>query len=310
MTSPDQVLLSVTMLRPDEKLLLTALRAEGLKAQPLLMEDLAEVVAGHSGPPALALIRNLSHRDAISVSRRLEHAGVTTLNRASTIETCNDKGLQALLFARSGIPHPVTRHAFSYDQVRSTVAAFGLPSVVKPVSGSWGRGVTKMANAECVDAWVGGRESADAGGKLFPVVVQEYIDKPGHDLRVVVVGRTPVVAIQRVSDDWRTNTHLGAEVRRTEITPEIEKLCGQVVDALGPGFYGVDLVEDLTTGELLVLEVNANPEFARSSALHGVNVAGHLAAYIAQQLSEEHSQSPVPGLSENRSGQQLAASAV
>ncbi|MFF8308861.1 RimK family alpha-L-glutamate ligase [Streptomyces lydicus] len=285
MTTSDQVLLSVTMLRPEEKLLLGALRDEGLTARPLLMEDLAEIVAGHTGPPALALIRNLSHRDAISVARRLEHAGVPTLNRTATIETCNDKGLQALLFARHGIPHPDTRHAFSFDQVRKTVADLGMPAVVKPVSGSWGRGVSKMTHADCVEAWVAGRESTDATGKQFPVVVQEYIDKPGHDLRVVVVGQTPVVAIQRVSDDWRTNTHLGAEVRRVEVTAGMEKLCGQVVDALGPGFYGVDLVENRSTGELLVLEVNANPEFARSSAQHGVNVAGHLAAYVAETLT-------------------------
>ncbi|AYN41229.1 RimK family alpha-L-glutamate ligase [Streptomyces dangxiongensis] len=285
MTDADQILLSVTMLRPEEKLLLGALRAQGLAARPLLLEDLSAVVAGEAGMASLALIRNLSHREAISVSRRLEHAGVTTLNRAAAIETCNDKGLQALLFARYGIPHPATRHAFSYDQVRTRVAELGLPAVVKPVSGSWGRGVTKMANAECVEAWAGGRESADASGKLFPVVVQEYVDKPGHDLRVVVVGSSPVVAIQRVSDDWRTNTHLGAEVRRIEVSPEIEKLCGQVVDVLGPGFYGVDLVEDRATGDLLVLEVNANPEFARSSARHGVDVAGLLAAYVAEQLA-------------------------
>ncbi|MET9845292.1 RimK family alpha-L-glutamate ligase [Streptomyces ossamyceticus] len=285
MTTPDEVLLSVTMLRPEEKLLLGALRAEGLAARPLLMEDVAAVVAGQGGPPALAVIRNLSHRDAVNVSRRLEYAGVTTLNRSSVIEACNDKGLQSLLFARHGIPHPVTRHAFSYDQVRAAVSELGMPAVVKPVSGSWGRGVTKMANAECVEAWAGGRESADATGKLFPVVVQSYIDKPGHDLRVVVVGRTPVVAIQRVSDDWRTNTHLGAEVRRVEVTAEIDKLCGQVVEALGPGFYGVDLVEDRSTGELLVLEVNANPEFAKSSERHGVDVAGLYAAYVAERVS-------------------------
>ncbi|MER5541600.1 RimK family alpha-L-glutamate ligase [Streptomyces sp. NPDC001118] len=285
MTTSDQILLSVTMLRPEEKLLLGALRDEGLTARPLLMEDLAEIVAGHTGPPALALIRNLSHRDAISVSRRLEHAGVSTLNRAATIETCNDKGLQSLLFAQHGIPHPVTRHAFSFDQVRQTVADLGMPAVVKPVSGSWGRGVSKMTNTDCVEAWAAGRESTDAMGKQFPVVVQKYVDKPGHDLRVVVVGRTPVVAIQRVSDDWRTNTHLGATVERVELSAEMEKLCGQVVDALGPGFYGVDLVEDRSTGELLVLEVNANPEFARSSARHGVNVAGHLAAYVAETLA-------------------------
>lgn len=162
-----EVLLSVTMLRPDEKLLLEALRAKGLSVRPTLLEDLAGVVAGRTAPPGLALIRNLSHREAIGVARRLEAVGVQTLNRASTIETCNDKGLQALLFAQHGIPHPVSLHAYSYQQVRESVAELGWPAVLKPVSGSWGRGVTRMTDEECVDAWVGGRESADAAGKLF-----------------------------------------------------------------------------------------------------------------------------------------------
>lgn len=69
------------------------------------------------------------------------------------------------------------------------------------------------------------------------------------------------------------------------MTAEIDKLCQQVVDVLGPGFYGVDLVEDRAAGELLVLEVNANPEFAKSSAEHGVDVAGLYAAYVAEQVS-------------------------
>lgn len=283
-SSTADVLLSVTMLRPDEKLLLQALRSEGLAARAVLRGDLAELISGDIPPPAVTLVRNLSHSEAIDIARRLETVGIPTLNTARAIEACNDKGLQALLFARRGVPHPVSRHAFSFDQVRQGIAEVGWPAVVKPVSGSWGRGVTRIVNQECFDAWVGGRESADAAGKLFPVLVQEHIDKPGHDLRVVVVGRTPVVAIRRTSDEWRTNTHLGAKVERVDVTPEIEKLCAEAIDVLGEGFYGVDLVEDRSTGELKVLEVNANPEFARSSAIHGVNVAEHLAAHIAERV--------------------------
>jgi len=283
-TVEHDVLLSVTMLRPEEKLLLRALRARGVAARPALQEDLAEVLAGQTAPPRLSLIRNLSHREAVGVARRLEHLGAPTLNRTSAIELCNDKGLQALLFARHDIPHPMSRHAYSYSQVRQAVSELGWPAVLKPVSGSWGRGVTKLVNDECVEAWVGGRESTDAGGKFFPVLIQEYVDKPGYDLRVVVVGRMPVVAIRRVSAGWRTNTHLGAEVERAEITAEIDKLCTQVADVLGDGFYGIDLLEDRGDGELKVLEVNANPEFAQSAAVHGVDVAGHLAAHVAERL--------------------------
>ncbi len=281
---PDDVVLSLTMLRPEERLLLDALRVRGLAVRTALPPDLADVLSGRVEAPRLVVLRNLSHREAIGTARRLEQAGVPTFNRAAAIEVCNDKGLQALLLGQHGVAHPRSLHAFTHDQVRSAVESLGWPAVVKPVSGSWGRGVVRVTDEEALDVWVGARESVDAAGKLFPVLVQEYIDKPGHDLRVVVVGREPVVAIRRISQDWRTNTHLGAAVERAEITDEMAKLCLAVVELLGEGFYGIDLIEDRTTGATAVLEVNANPEFARSSARHGVDVAGRLADHIAGGL--------------------------
>jgi [lysine-biosynthesis-protein LysW]--L-2-aminoadipate ligase len=281
------VLLSVTVLRPEERRLLDALRARGLSARPALPPDIAQVLSGREEPPRLALIRNLSHREALGTARRLERAGITTLNSSSAIEVCVDKGLQALLFDRRGIAHPTTRHAFNHDQVREAVAELGWPVVVKPPSGSWGRGVTRLTDEGELEAWSGGWESADATGKLFPVLVQQFVDKPDHDLRVVVAGESPIVAFRRRSSHWRTNTHLGAQVEPTEITPDMEHICAQVVSALGPGFYGVDLVQDRATGRMSVLEVNANPEFARSSETHGVDVAGHCAAYAAKVAHAE-----------------------
>ncbi|QSB04164.1 RimK family alpha-L-glutamate ligase [Natronoglycomyces albus] len=302
------VLLSVTKLRPEEKLLAAALRQQGKTVETILPADLGKVVnsgltqsTGLKGsgstpttPPArMGLIRNLSHQQALQTARLLEYSGIPTLNRTSAIETCADKGLQSVLFACHGIPHPEARLAFGFDQVRYACADFGWPAVVKPVSGSWGRGVSRMVNEECLDAWVGGRESADAAGKLFPVLVQQYIEKPGHDLRVVVVGDNAIAAIARSSDDWRTNTTLGATVRACEITPAIRHLCKQVTDVLGPGFYGIDLIENHKTGELMVLEVNANPEFAKSSQVHGVDVAGRLASHIATVLDQQTTPAPI-----------------
>ncbi|GAA0357215.1 RimK family alpha-L-glutamate ligase [Actinoallomurus spadix] len=275
------VLLSVTLLRPEERRLLDALRAQGLSARPALPPDIAEVLSGREEPPRLTVIRNLSHREALGVARRLESAGIPTVNRAAAIEVCGDKGLQALLFERHGVPHPATRHASTYDQVREAITGLGWPVVVKPPSGSWGRGVTRLSGESELEAWIGGRESVDAAGKSFPVLVQRYVDKPDHDLRVIVVGERPIVAFRRRSEHWRTNTHLGARVERVEISAETGRLCADVVSALGPGFYGVDLVEDRADGRMSVLEVNANPEFARSSDTHGVDVAGHYAAYAA-----------------------------
>jgi [lysine-biosynthesis-protein LysW]--L-2-aminoadipate ligase len=287
MPSPAEVLLSVTILRPDEKLLLKAIRATGLQVRTVLPAELGEVLSAGRAP-GLAVIRNLSHRQAIDVARRLQYLDVRTLNSASAIEVCNDKGLQALLFTANNVAHPESRHAFSYQQVSEAAETLGWPAVLKPVSGSWGRGVTKLSDQHSVEAWAGGHESVDAAGKNFPVLVQRYIDKPGHDLRVIVVGRKPVVAIKRSSTDWRTNTHLGATVTRVEVSPDMHKRCTEVVDLLGEGFYGIDLITDRDTGELMVLEVNANPEFARSSAIHGVDIAAQLAGYLADLAAYGH----------------------
>lgn len=284
MTEPVDVLVAVTMLRPEERLLLDALRGRGLTAATGLTRDIGAVLNGTAPAPAALLVRTLSHRDAAQVARRAEAAGIPALNSAAALDVCHDKGLQALLFARHGIPHPRSFHAYTDEDVARCGEELGWPVVVKPLSASWGRGVVRLTGPETLAAWSGGRESADAAGKAFPVLVQEYVEKPEHDLRVIVIGNQPVVAIERRSTDWRTNTHLGASVRRTEITESITLLCKQVTDLVGPGFYGVDLVEDVRDRQLRVLEVNANPEFARSSREHGVNIAELLADHVAERI--------------------------
>jgi len=281
---PVDVLVSVTMLRPEERLLLDALRGRGLTAATGLARDVGAVLNGTAPAPATILVRTLSHRDAAQVARRAEAAGIPALNTAAALDVCNDKGLQALLFGSHDVPHPRSFHAYADDEIAAFGDRLGWPIVVKPLSASWGRGVVRLGSRDTLDAWSGGRESTDAAGKAFPVLVQEYIEKPDHDLRVIVIGTQPVVAIQRHSTDWRTNTHLGASVSRTDITEDIILLCKRVTDLIGPGFYGVDLIEDIRDKQLRVLEVNANPEFARSSREHGVDIAGLLADLIVERI--------------------------
>jgi [lysine-biosynthesis-protein LysW]--L-2-aminoadipate ligase len=235
----------------------------------------------------MLMVRNLSHREAIGTARRFACAGIPTFNNDCAIERCADKGLQALLFAQHGVPHPISHHAFDHEQVRASVSAVGWPAVIKPLSASWGRGVALIPDEAALRAWAAGWEAADAAGKQFPVLVQQCVDKPGHDLRVLVVGAEPVVAIRRRGHEWRTNTHIGAGIEPVEITEPVRELCKQTVMVLGPGFYGVDLIEDRHTGALYVLEVNANPDFARSSAVHGVDVAGIVATHVVGVLATE-----------------------
>lgn len=280
------VLLSVTVVRQEEKQLIAALRERGCTVTVAKLADLATVLNGTDDPPDIALVRNLAHHEAVEATRRLTVLGVPTVNSVQAVELCGDKGQQALLFARQGIPHPKSYLAYDLAQVTALVGTLGT-AVIKPVSASWGRGLARITDAATLECWAAGRESVDVAGKHFPVLVQEYLAKPGYDLRVVVVGAEPVVSIQRVSEDWRTNTHLGATVRPTPLTVPVRRLVSSVLAHTGPGFYGVDIVVEAGTGRHYVLEVNANPEFAKSAPIHGVDIAGLLADHVQRRGGAE-----------------------
>ncbi|MDG4785116.1 RimK family alpha-L-glutamate ligase [Micromonospora sp. WMMD1102] len=284
MNETADVLVSVTIVRPEERLLLRALRATGLTARSVTPRHTAAILNGAVPRPRAVLLRNVSHRELAAMSDRFEQAGIETLNTPGAVRLCLSKDLQAIAFARSGVPHPTTHVAFSVEQVGEYVAALGGDAVLKPISGSWGRGVVRVSDDAQLDAWAGGREGLDPRGTNFPVVVQQYVPKPGYNLRVHVVGHRPVVAYRQISPGLCTNTHQGGLVEPVPVTDRARELCDRVVDCFGPGFYGIDLVESVETGEMWVLEVNTNPDFARSSEIHGVDIPGHVAEYVRDRV--------------------------
>jgi [lysine-biosynthesis-protein LysW]---L-2-aminoadipate ligase len=282
-----RVIVSVSQLRQEEKLILCALEREGIPAEVVTSYNISGYLNAESGGRSndLVLIRNLSHSDAAATSRLYEQAGALTINASRAIDLCANKALQALSFRRAKVPQPGFRVVMSSDEVHEAGAALGYPYVIKPVDASWGRGVVRITHEDCCASWAGARESLDATGKNFPVLAQEYVDKGNYDIRVLVVGEAPIVSFKRVSENFRTNTSLGAKVVPMETTPAIAAICKKIVAIVGEGIYGVDLFEHQRTRELLVCEVNHNPQFARSAPIHGVDVAGRIAAYVKRRIS-------------------------
>jgi glutathione synthase/RimK-type ligase-like ATP-grasp enzyme len=84
----------------------------------------------------------------------------------------------------------------------------------------------------------------------------------GHDLRLVVAGRTVVGAIERHSPpgDWRTNVALGGSRRPTSPPPRACDLAIAAAAALGIDLVGVDLLPT-GAGEYTVIELNGAVDF-------------------------------------------------
>jgi [lysine-biosynthesis-protein LysW]--L-2-aminoadipate ligase len=226
----------------------------------------------------IALIREISLTSARYVARALEATGTATVNNSSVIEMCGDKVLTALAFARHGVVTPRTLAALAEPAAVRACDEIGYPAVIKPAVGSWGRLVCRVPDRETAADLLEHRGQLP-GPQHRVTCVQEWVDKPGRDIRVLVVGDQPVAAMYRRSAHWRTNAALGAEPAPCRITSDLAKLATAAARAVGGGVLGVDVVED-ADGRLLALEVNHGTEFRALQSVTDVDLAGVIVEHV------------------------------
>jgi RimK family alpha-L-glutamate ligase len=281
----NKILLCLTRLREEEKRIKLFLESLGFEVE-ICLDSASLPLNINRTNNCIALLRNLSQKEALKRAELLELTGVPTVNSSNSISICTNKAKQSILFEKHRIPQPSYKVAFNFEDLKKSQNYFKDGFVIKPVSSSWGRGIAKIDTKESLDAWIAARESMDVGNNHFPVLAQEYIHKGDYDIRVVIVGNKPIVAFKRVSNDsWLTNTHLGAKVEPINMNEEIQAICNKVCKILGKGIYGVDLFYDYENSLYRVCEVNHNPEFSQSWKIHGVDVAKYIASFI-QDFSE------------------------
>ncbi|OGL42448.1 MAG: hypothetical protein A2161_04925 [Candidatus Schekmanbacteria bacterium RBG_13_48_7] len=113
--------------------------------------------------------------------------------------------------------------------------------------------------------------------------LQEYINKPGRDIRVFVVGTKPICAIYRDSMHWITNTARGGKTSNCPLTNELQDLCSSAAEALGGGLLAIDV---FGTGEdLKINELNHTMECRNSEEPTGVNIARLIVEYCMECIS-------------------------
>lgn len=276
--SDPSVVLVASRIRGEERALLAALAARGVRHEVLDPRTLVIDPAGaRQDAGEVALVREISLTSARYTARALEAAGTLTVNTSSVIDVCGDKALTALAFARHGVAAPHTMVTLAGPAALRACERIGYPVVLKPVTGSWGRLVSRAADEETAAALLEHRAMLP-GPQHRVTCVQEWVDKPGRDIRVLVVGDQPVAAMYRRSAHWRTNAALGADVASCPIGPDLAKLATAAARAVGGGVLGVDVVED-ADGRLLAIEANHGVEFRALQSVTGVDVADAIVAH-------------------------------
>ncbi|HEV2074262.1 MAG TPA: lysine biosynthesis protein LysX [Thermomicrobiales bacterium] len=278
----------VSYLRQEEKLILAAARARGMIVTPIfdreLSLNLSAPSAAESGVDIDVLLdRSVVHSRAGYTLWAMNRWGVPTLNSPAAVTICDDKARASMVLEAAGIPSPRTYVAYSVESALRACEELGYPAVLKPVAGSWGRLIAKVNGPDQARAII--RQKSEHGSFHHEIYyIQEFIQKPGRDIRAYVVGDEIVAASYRTSEHWITNAARGAVSVPCPVTPEIEELALRACKVVGARLAGVDLIE--TDEGLKVIEINTGGEFKGLMTTTNRDIAGEIVEEAAKVARE------------------------
>jgi [lysine-biosynthesis-protein LysW]--L-2-aminoadipate ligase len=269
--------------RVEEKLLFEAMRQKGIEYDKI---DDREVVFQLNDKDAAAfdydviLERSVNHSRALYALQILNDWGIKTVNTAEVARICGDKFITSQALLKHGVPTPRTALAFTPESALQAIENMGYPVVLKPCIGSWGRLISKINDRQAAEAIL---EHKQILGSYHHSIyyIQEYVNKPGRDIRSFVVGDETIAAIYRTSDHWITNTATGGKASNCPVTSEIDALSRAAAQAVGGGLVAIDLME--SAHGMLVIEVNYTMEFRNSIHTTGVDIPGKMIDYVLQE---------------------------
>ena len=180
---------------------------------------------------------------ALSIAGALHAAGARLLNPYPNGAVARNKIVARRVLSGAGVSTPRTWVTGDFRLLRDLVEE--TPLILKPYLGYSGTGVRVVRNP---------RELAAVPPPEGPVLVQEYVEALGEDLKVYLVG-DDVFAVRKPFSP----TSFVVPGRPVPVPPAVRELalrCGQV---FGLGLYGVDIVE--SASGLWVVDVNTFPGY-------------------------------------------------
>jgi [lysine-biosynthesis-protein LysW]--L-2-aminoadipate ligase len=275
--------------RVEEKLLFEAFERRGISFE--LLDDQQMIFDITNGPLAasydgydLVVERCINHSRALYSLRLLNDRGVKTVNTAEVADVCGNKLQTTSALAKANVAQPRALVAYTPESALQAIEMLGYPVVLKPAVGSWGRLLSKINDRDAAEAILEHKETLGSyHHSIF--YIQEYVRKPGRDIRAFVVGNETICAIYRNSEHWITNTARGGRSSNCPVTPELNDICVRATQAVGGGVVAIDVFETEERG-LLINEVNYTMEFRNSIAPTGVNIPDRMVDFCLKVARE------------------------
>ena len=275
----DKITVLYDTIRLEEKLLIEAAKKNNFNLEMVDCKKLSIDLNEQSIIDNPVLQRCVSYYRNLHSTAALEGQGVQVVNCLNTGVFAGNKLFTHMLLQKAGVPTPNATVAFSKDSALESLKKNGFPKIIKPTVGSWGRMVSKINDMDAAEGIIEGREA------MYPIhqvhFLEEFVERPPRDIRVIVIGDNVAAGIYRNSGDgnWKTNTHLGGSAEICEISNELEDMCIKAKDAVYGDIVGIDLMESKDKG-MVVHEINNTTEFRNVVRVTGVNIPKLMLEYV------------------------------
>jgi len=216
-----------------------------------------------------------------AIVRQFEMIGDFVINKSDAIKSSRDKLRSLQVLAKHGIDMPITGYASHTMDIHDVIEKVGkTPLIMKLLQGTQGNGMVLAETMKAAESVMNAFKQVDAD-----ILIQEFIkESSGVDIRVIVVGKKVVAAMQRVAPEgeFRSNVHRGAATKHINLTLEEKEIAIKSTKILGLSVAGVDLMRSKRGP--LVLEVNSSPGLQGIELLTGADVAGEIISFIESSL--------------------------
>lgn len=214
----------------------------------------------------------------------LRNNDVYTQLDSDSLSIASNKFYMIKVLAEGGLPVPTTTYTLSTKETERAGSMLGYPSVIKIISGYGGKGVMKADN------------ESDIGPitdtlTLFEqdICLQEFIENPGEDIRIVVIG-DKTYSYKRVGgeEEFRSNISAGGKREKYEPSEKMRETAINSARICGLDIAGIDIIEDESEeGEFYIGEVNASPGIEGIGEVIDEDLADEIMGYIKTKAIEK-----------------------
>lgn len=204
-------------------------------------------------------------------------------NQPDAYRIASNKFHTLMVLHKNRLPVPRTLVTISRELAKSCLEKVGEPIVIKKLGKSGGKGVVYAKDIKSANTFL----DAIPMERGEQILIEEYIENPGEDIRLFVIGDEVAACMKRVAkkSDIRSNIHAGGKGVKFIPTEEMQKNAVKAAKVIGADICGVDMIVGPNGPE--IIECNMNPGFAISE-ITGINLFKRVTDFVYKQATLFH----------------------